>query len=257
MGKILLYVSILFSLATAALGFLNHGTLTQTKETLAQKETELGQTKSTLATSEKSLNKAQSELTAVTTEKETLTTQLTTAQQKVSTQEGQLTTLNTQLTEKTTQIGQMETDNKAKDEKIAELEKKTVPNNDTQVQDLQNQLQEKIALVTALQTQTESLKAQVQEYVQKDKDRQLVKMKDGLEGRVLAVNNSWNFVVLSLGDRNGIVNNAEMLVKRGGQLVGKVRITSVEPSSSIADIVSNKSGEVSIQPGDNVIYQRD
>ena len=60
----------------------------------------------------------------------------------------------------------------------------------------------------------------------------------------------WGF-----GDRNGVVNNAEMLIKRGSQLIGKVRITSVEPSTSIADIVVNslRSG-LSVQPGDTVIY---
>ena len=80
-------------------------------------------------------------------------------------------------------------------------------------------------------------------------------MRNGLEGRILAVNPAWNFVVLSLGDRNGVVNNAEMLIKRGSQLIGKVRITSVEPSSSIADIVANSvTRGLSVQPGDTVIY---
>jgi len=95
------------------------------------------------------------------------------------------------------------------------------------------------------------------EAAQKEKaDRVALKMRDGVEGRVLAVNPAWNFVVLNLGDKQGVVNNAELLVKRGRQLVGKVRITSVEPSTSIADIVANSvpSGTV-ISPGDNVIFQ--
>jgi hypothetical protein len=80
-------------------------------------------------------------------------------------------------------------------------------------------------------------------------------MRTGLEGRILAVNQAWNFVVLSLGDRNGVIGNAEMLIKRGSQLIGKVRITSVEPSTSIADIIANsvRSG-LTVQPGDTVIY---
>lgn len=255
MGKILLYVSILFSLITAALGFLNHGTLVQTKDTLAQTESKLSQTTATLATTEANLKKSQGELSAVNTEKESLATQLTASQQKASTAEAQVGQLNTQVTEKTTQITQLETDIKAKNDRIAELEKNPAQDSTAQIQELQTQIQEKEALVTSLQTQLDSAKGQIKDYEQKDKDRLAKTMKKGLEGRVLAVNNAWNFVVLSLGDRNGIVNNAEMLVKRGTQLIGKVRITSVEPSSSIADIVSNKSGEVSIQPGDNVIYQ--
>jgi len=81
-------------------------------------------------------------------------------------------------------------------------------------------------------------------------------MREGLEGRVLAVNPAWNFVVLSIGDKSGVVNNSELLVKRGGQLLGKVRVTAVEPSTSIADIVANSMpAGVSVQPGDSVIYQ--
>ena len=81
-------------------------------------------------------------------------------------------------------------------------------------------------------------------------------MRNGLQGRILAVNPAWNFVVLNLGDRNGVVNNAELLVKRGTQFMGKVRVTSVEPSTSIADIVANSVPQgATISPGDDVIYQ--
>jgi hypothetical protein len=44
-------------------------------------------------------------------------------------------------------------------------------------------------------------------------------------------------VVLDVGDKKGVLTNAELLVKRGGTAIGRVRITSVEPASSIADII--------------------
>ena len=43
-----------------------------------------------------------------------------------------------------------------------------------------------------------------------------------------------------LGRQERVVNNAELLVKRGSQFIGKVRVTSVEPSTSIADIVGEQ-----------------
>ncbi|MCX7869570.1 MAG: hypothetical protein N2322_06425, partial [Terrimicrobiaceae bacterium] len=90
----------------------------------------------------------------------------------------------------------------------------------------------------------------------READRQALKMRDGLQGRILAVNQAWNFVVLNLGDKNGVVSNAEMLVKRGNSLIGKVRITSVEPATSIADIIpSSVPAGVMISPGDQVIFQ--
>jgi len=80
-------------------------------------------------------------------------------------------------------------------------------------------------------------------------------VKNGLEGEVLAVNAGWNFVVLSIGDRQGAVTNAEMILKRGGSEIGKVRITSVEPSTSVADIVPGSLARgVRVQPGDRVIF---
>jgi hypothetical protein len=43
-------------------------------------------------------------------------------------------------------------------------------------------------------------------------------------------------------------------VKRGNTRIGKVRVTSVEPASSIADIIPGSLvGGLSIQPGDYVI----
>jgi hypothetical protein len=80
-------------------------------------------------------------------------------------------------------------------------------------------------------------------------------LRNGLEGEVLAVNQGWNFVVLSIGDRQGAVANAEMILERDGSQIGKVRITSVEPSTSVADIIPGSLARgVRVQPGDRVIF---
>jgi uncharacterized protein (DUF3084 family) len=77
----------------------------------------------------------------------------------------------------------------------------------------------------------------------------------GVHGTVLAYNEAYNFVVLNLGARNGVETNSEMLVLRDGTLIGKIRISSVEPATAIGDIISNSLARgVQVQPGDNVIY---
>ena len=77
----------------------------------------------------------------------------------------------------------------------------------------------------------------------------------GIQGTVLAVNQAYNFVVLNLGGHQGVETNAEMLVVRDGTLIGKIRISSVEPSTAIGDIVtSSLERGVQVQPGDIVIY---
>jgi type II secretory pathway pseudopilin PulG len=77
----------------------------------------------------------------------------------------------------------------------------------------------------------------------------------GVRGTVLAVNQAYNFVVLNLGAHQGVEANAELLVVRDGALIGKIRISSVEPSTAIGDIVtSSLERGVQVQPGDIVIY---
>ncbi|HWM23614.1 MAG TPA: hypothetical protein VNP98_02225 [Chthoniobacterales bacterium] len=44
------------------------------------------------------------------------------------------------------------------------------------------------------------------------------------------MNQTYNFVVLNLGGRQGVETNTEMLVLRGGSFIGKIRISSVEPA---------------------------
>jgi len=77
----------------------------------------------------------------------------------------------------------------------------------------------------------------------------------GVRGTVLAYNQAYNFVVLNLGARNGVESNSEMLVVRDGTLIGKIRISSVEPATAIGDIMTNSLARgVQVQPGDTVIY---
>lgn len=77
----------------------------------------------------------------------------------------------------------------------------------------------------------------------------------GIRGTILAVNQAYNFVVLNLGGRHGIEPNSEMLVLRGGSLIGRIRISSVEPATAIGDILSASLARgVQVQPGDTVIY---
>ena len=77
----------------------------------------------------------------------------------------------------------------------------------------------------------------------------------GVHGAVLAYNQAYNFVVLNLGARNGVEPHSEMLVLRDGTLIGKIRISSVEPATAIGDIMTNSLARgVQVQPGDSVIY---
>jgi len=258
MGKVLLYASIAITLATTALGFLNKGTLASTKEQLGSAQQEAKEKGSAAALAEKNLKEAKETLATTTAEKDQLSSEMTSLKSDVEKTKTQVTDLTTQITAKETEITKLTADVQEKDAKIATLESSqtAAPSAEGPSVEVQAQLQEKEALITKLQGDLDSSRTQLEELRKKNADRLALKMRNGLEGRILAVNQAWNFVVLNLGDRNGVVGNAEMLIKRGNQLIGKVRVTSVEPSTSIADIVASSVPRgVSIQPGDHVIYQ--
>jgi hypothetical protein len=106
-------------------------------------------------------------------------------------------------------------------------------------------LSEKIQVVREKSSQLEDEK----------KRRAIARNKVGVRGTILAVNQAYNFVVLNLGDRNGVEPHSEMLIVRDGTYIGKIRISSVEPATAIGDIIaSTLTRGVQVQPGDIVIY---
>jgi hypothetical protein len=75
----------------------------------------------------------------------------------------------------------------------------------------------------------------------------------GLKGVVMAVDPKYDFVVLNIGDDQGVKERGEMMVERKGRLLGKVKISSVEKNRSVASIMPEwKKGQ--IMEGDQVIY---
>lgn len=80
-----------------------------------------------------------------------------------------------------------------------------------------------------------------------------VPMPAGLKGKVLATDPRYDFVVLDIGEKQGVREHGRMLVNRGGKLVAKVQIKSVQADRSIANVMPGwKLGE--IMEGDQVLY---
>ncbi len=66
-----------------------------------------------------------------------------------------------------------------------------------------------------------------------------------LKGSVVVVDPKWDFVVLNIGDEQGVLQDGEMLVSRNGKLVAKVVVRTVEKDRCIANIMPGwKLGEV-------------
>jgi flagellar biosynthesis chaperone FliJ len=89
-------------------------------------------------------------------------------------------------------------------------------------------------------------------------DRYIVKdfhgpsLRADLKGKVLVADPKWDFVVLNVGENQGVLEWGELLVSRNGKLVAKVRVRTVEKDRSIANVMPGWAlGDV--MEGDEVI----
>jgi septal ring factor EnvC (AmiA/AmiB activator) len=129
------------------------------------------------------------------------------------------------------------------------------PEQEKKLKEVQSQLEEKKQIETTLTAKVNDLTAQVKTFEDAAQMREKAINKPGLAGKVLAVNPGWNFVVLNIGDKEGVALNSSLLIKRGDTMVAKVHVTTVAPTTSIADIVPGVGGkQFHVQPGDVVIY---
>jgi hypothetical protein len=186
-------------------------------------------------------------------------------QNKVASSEAELAKLQAEKNDLQTKVHANETEIADLRKRIEEAEKKPVAGNapsapaadlQAQLDDAKKQLdaaeREKILLSDKMKVTTE--KSTQIETERKHRPAPSVSS-PGIRGTVLAVNQAYNFVVLSLGARQGVEPNSEMLVLRGGSFIGKIRISSVEPATAIGDIITTSLARgVQVQPGDTVVY---
>ncbi len=76
-----------------------------------------------------------------------------------------------------------------------------------------------------------------------------VELPPGLSGKVLAYDPKYEFVVLDIGNNQGVKQNGVMIVSRDGKFVGKVRISSVEDNQCIANVL-RKEKKIDVLEGD-------
>jgi hypothetical protein len=81
-----------------------------------------------------------------------------------------------------------------------------------------------------------------------------VELPENLRGEVVAVDPKFDFVVLNIGGDVGVKERGELLVNRNGQLIAKLRISSVSPTHSIANILPEwKAANEEVLEGDKVL----
>jgi len=74
-----------------------------------------------------------------------------------------------------------------------------------------------------------------------------------LSGRILAVNPTWNFVILDLGKNDQVVEGLTMVIYRGEKMIGKIKTVTVDAQTSVADVMPGTPA-TAIEVGDQVVY---
>ncbi len=248
----MLAASILLLLGSSVLAFMN-------KSKLSDRQAEIANAKAAQTSAQGEVSKAkadQKRAEAARTEAESkandLQTQVTAATTETSSLKAQIDTANESIRAKQADID-------ALNQKLAAATPPPAatpaPGAVDELAKAKTQLAELQIIKDGLEGQLRSAQAQTQSMARQIAVREGAEAKNGLQGRVLAVDRNWNFVVLNLGGRSGLNANETMVIRRGNNLVGRVRVTSVEPTQSIADIVPNSvPAGVSVQAGDTVLF---
>lgn len=118
-------------------------------------------------------------------------------------------------------------------------------------------IDEKEASTADLESQKKATEATIDNLREKISWRVNGKSNPNLRTRVRSVYSGLGFVTLAGGDNLGIVKDSQLNVIRGGEVVAKLIVTTVELTTSAADIDPDSLAEgVSVRAGDTVIAEK-
>jgi len=246
--RICLILTIVAGLATAYLGFFPvKDIITTTREARDDYHTKLDAETALYQKTDRELRKTKDNLATTTAKLTETQTQLEAA----NTKNTELDKQNTDLTDKLTKM----TARADADEQTLEKWRELPPPEKIKgiIADLAETTKARDVLFQEnklLVSSRNDLQKQIDNLVGTDVQ---VVLPTGLKGKILAVDPKYDFVVLNIGDDQGVKERGEMMVDRQGKLIGKVRISRVEKDRSVATIMPAwKRGQ--ILEGDQVIY---
>ncbi|MEM1060106.1 MAG: hypothetical protein AAGK14_12725 [Verrucomicrobiota bacterium] len=217
---------------------------------------ELSSTQSELTTVRGQVQIAVTEKEEAVQAKEVAENNLTEAEKKVANLETELETVKAETTRLQTALNEAESARDQATTELADLKARMPDINPEQLEQVIQQQEEKVAALTEekgilenqLQEKEEEMK-KVASALERSKEGDLP---PGISGRIAKVNQDWNFVVLDIGYKAGIVPNGELVVYRGNQMIGRVKVTSASPDTSVANILPEWQ-QAQIRPGDRVL----
>ena len=184
-------------------------------------------------------------------------TDLENTRQDLENTKAELENTKAQLEDARTQIVSLNETIRAKDQELQEKsnliagledEKSTL---EAQVADLNAQIAGLQDQVAGLEEENAMLKAQLEKL---DKElHQESTMPVGTSGKIVYANAEWNFVVIDVGAADGAAATAQMIVHRGDEMIGKIRLSAVHDNVSIAEVLPEFQKQ-NVKEGDDVLY---
>jgi hypothetical protein len=246
--RICLILTIVAGLATAYLGFFPvKDIITTTRQARDDFHTKL--------TAETALyQKTEKELKATKTELASTTAKLTQTQGELEAANTKITELDKQTADLTDKLTKMTARTDAAEQKLEAYRELPPPE---QIKGIIADLAQTRKARDAMIAENKLIAASRDDYKHKWEiifgADTAVLLPEGLKGKIVAVDPKYDFVVLNIGDEQGVKERGEMMVDRKGKLIGKIRITSVQKDSCVASILPAwKRGQV--MEGDQVIY---
>ncbi|MBA2431244.1 MAG: hypothetical protein H0V56_03920 [Chthoniobacterales bacterium] len=254
MAKILIGLSVLFLTLSAVFGVLTNSKARELLEQKNQASAGLAEAEQIRLAQDKTIAAREQSISAANAKAQEIQTQVANAEADLVRAQSEKAELQTRLQEHETEI--VELRRRAEEAAVAQdLMPDALPM--PGAGDLQTQLEDTRRQLDAAERERQLLADRIRSTEDRGQapERRRAAVTPGVRGTVLAVNQAYNFVVLNLGGRQGVQPNTEMLVMRGGTLIGRIRVSSVEPATAIGDIITHTLARgVQVQPGDNVIY---
>ena len=122
----------------------------------------------------------------------------------------------------------------------------------TQVADLNSQIATMQDQLADLEEQKAMLEGQL-EKCEGALNPEGVTMKPGTTAKIVYANSDWNFVVIDMGSAQGAQATAEMIVHRGDNMIGKIRLSFVRENVTIAEVLPDFQKDT-IKEGDDVLF---
>jgi len=176
------------------------------------------------------------------------TQELADARRKITDLNGNLAQLRQDLSEANTTISGLEREKSTLERQVKDLEME-IAGKDTEIQSLSDKLalhQKEVETVSKL---LEACRGGPNTGDPREGE------KPGMAAQILAIDPDWNFVVINRGEVDVLPMFSEAFVHRGEEYIGKVRVTQVERTVAIAEVLPETFVEgVQLEVGDNIFF---